>query len=206
MENAPSTLPHDGSPGRRQRDRLCQQPGRGPTGRTAGEASLRAASMASAAGGEAGGAAAGRCPPAGRRRRGVLSRQSHLRAPACPPPTPRSPRSRERQERDRQGRSEGSPFPPTPPQPPLTAARGLPHFGGGGDRRSEPAGSEPTAAPHPPPLPAVWSRPPSANQSSPLREEGFICISACGRAPPPLPLVEIYRGAPSPPSPKPRCS
>lgn len=58
MEEAPSTLLRLASRGRGQRDWLCQQrtapagqPERGPTGRAAGEASLRAASITSDTGG-----------------------------------------------------------------------------------------------------------------------------------------------------------
>lgn len=116
-----------------------------------------------------------------------------LRPPLAAVPMPRSPRAGEPHDGGPQGRSEGSPFPPTPT--PLTASRG-----GRG------SGTEPDRSPpHSPPLPAAWSRPLSTNQSSPLQEEGVICISACGLALPTVPLVEIYRGRAAPPNPSPRC-
>lgn len=97
------------------------------------------------------------------------------------------------------GRSEGTHTHPRPRSPPRG---GSPTAGGGrGNRNAQPAVSNATAPPRPPPLTAVWSRPLSANQHSPLREEGVICISACGLAPPTTPLVETRRGTRSPTNP-----
>lgn len=135
MEEAPPTLPHVASRGRGQRDWLCRhrrapagQPERGPTGRAAWEASLRADSITSATGGGGEGEKGPR-RGAARQQGGegqVPSPTSVTSVPLRPPlvavPTPRSPRVGEPQEGGPQGRSEGSPFPPTPT--PLTASRG----------------------------------------------------------------------------------
>lgn len=86
--------------------------------------------------------------------------------------------------------------PHPPPRPLSPPGGGSPTSGRGGKLEADPTVSNPTAAPHTPPLPAVWSRPLSTNQSSPLKEEGVICISACRLALPTVPLVEIYRGPP----------
>lgn len=145
MEEAPSTLLRLASRGRGQRDWLCQQrtapagqPERGPTGRAAGEASLRAASITSDTGGRGKGPRQGAAGQQG----GEGQVPSPTRVTSVPPPpqpplvavpVPRRPRERGPHDPGRQGRSEGSPFPsPSLPPTPLTAVRGLPHFAGGG--------------------------------------------------------------------------
>lgn len=75
-------------------------------------------------------------------------------------------------------RSEGTRTHPRPLSPPRG---GSPTAGGGrGDWNAEPAVSNATGPPRPPPLAAVWSRPLSANQRSPLREEGTFAYPRAG--------------------------
>lgn len=51
---------------------------------------------------------------------------------------------------------------------------------GGGSWNADPAVSNATVPPRPPPFTAVWSRPVSANQRSPLREEGVFAYPRAG--------------------------
>lgn len=162
MEGAPLALPAEAAGGR--------------TG-SAGRAHLRPGSLSAA-------------PRGGQRERphltqsggkgrgsGALSHRRHRGAPTVPgsggagaaKPPGRGALS---------GRSEG---PHTRPRPLSPPRGGSPTAGGGkGDWNADPAVSNATAPPRPPPLTAVWSRPLSANQRSPLREEGAFAYPRAG--------------------------
>lgn len=96
---------------------------------------------------------------------------------------------------------------------PTASARDLgnsstPSAPGGDPRKAAPHGgrgvTEPDPSDTPPPLPTVWSRPLSTNQSAALKEEGVICISACRRRLQRPPLPSSWKPTGRPPGGAPR--